>query len=238
MTAPVRPDVTVAGESLYESLGPLTIQDEELGWPLLRYCDAAGQLLQKVDDLARDTDAGPGWSQIVDPDRAPAAALPWLGQFVGARVDVGRPVLDQRTEVKAETGFERGTAAAILAAAQRYLTGDQRVRIIERYAGEPYAFAVVVFGWQVVPQSYAELSGNYPTYLNLSEQFLTYEVAPPATDELRRAISLAKPAGLQLSIIVAAGAEYADLSDTYATYADLSARWPTYEPMLKAGPGA
>jgi hypothetical protein len=97
---------------------------------------------------------------------------------------------------------------------------------------------VLVFGWQITPSSYAELSGTYRTYSDLAAEFNVYQFSPPSTDELRRAVSLAKPAGLQLTVIVAPGAFYSDLSDTYATYTDLSARWPTYEPMSKAGPGA
>lgn len=59
----------------------------------------------------------PGWSQMLDINRCPDYALPWLGQFVGAGIQstagLTRQSMVQRIEKRA--GFNRATPAAIVA---------------------------------------------------------------------------------------------------------------------------
>jgi hypothetical protein len=238
MTAP--PAVTAAGQLLYDELGPITAGDEQLGYPLLRFCDAiAGRLLQAVDDLCRDTDDGPGWSQLLDPDRVPTEGITWLAQFVGTQIDPAATEDAQRAQILAESGFARGTPAAIIAAAQRYLTGAQTIQLVERDANDPYLLTVVVYGSQVVGQSYGDLSHEYATYALLDGAFPTYADFASGADELAVALEAAKPAGLVLNLVVGVGQTYAQLSaETWgSTYSATTSHYGTYSAMTSAPPG-
>lgn len=134
-------------DELYEQLGPLAHADEEHGWALLHFLSAVGHPFQLIEDLARDSDLGPGWSALLDVDRCPAWALRWLGQFVGVTVppqggqDPAAWEADARQRIRNQEGQQRGTPAAIRAAAARYLTGTKTVILTER-AGSAYRLAV------------------------------------------------------------------------------------------------
>lgn len=201
---PARAFPSAAGLALYNELGPLTAGDDALGYPLRTYVDtAAGQILQDLDDLVRDTPAGPGWSQAMDPDRAPTAALGWLGQFIGVLVDTSLSDPDQRTQIKTESGFARGTVGAIKAAAEKHLAAGQYATITERSGGNAYALKVTVNGAGVQRRDYADLAVSYPTYNALAAAFPTYADFAPASDQITAAINAVKPAGLVLTVILA-----------------------------------
>lgn len=69
---------------VYADIQPLTLLDEELGWPLLNYLESMGLNTAQVEMYARDTPEGyPGWSLLLDPTRCPIEALPYLGMYVG-----------------------------------------------------------------------------------------------------------------------------------------------------------
>jgi len=59
----------------------------------------------------------PGWSQVVDINRCPEYALPWLAQFVGAAVPVENNLNRQQIvqQIQQRAGFNRATPAAIVA---------------------------------------------------------------------------------------------------------------------------
>jgi hypothetical protein len=59
----------------------------------------------------------PGWSQVVDIDRCPDYALPWLAQFVGAAVPVDNNLNRQQIvqQIEQRAGFNRATTDAIVA---------------------------------------------------------------------------------------------------------------------------
>jgi hypothetical protein len=65
----------------------------------------------------------PGWSQILDINRCPSYALPWLGQFVG--VDLTKtPDLTYEQSVQkilSRPGFERGTVASLQSALAAFI---------------------------------------------------------------------------------------------------------------------
>jgi hypothetical protein len=67
-------------------------------------------------DLDRYASA-PGWSQIVDIDRCPEYALPWLAQFVGAAIPQNNTLTYEQTiqKIKSRSGFQRSTPASIQA---------------------------------------------------------------------------------------------------------------------------
>lgn len=144
------PTVGTLAEEVYEApLSPYTHEDAALDWPLKTYVGAILDRAQEVADLARESDDGPGWSAIVDPDRAPLAWLPWLAQLVGVALPPpGSPEYSQldeagmRLRIKETDGQKRGTIAALRAAAQQHLTGTKTVTITERVGGNAYQIAV------------------------------------------------------------------------------------------------
>lgn len=235
-TTPPYPTIANDTQALYDTLGSLTAQDAALGYPLLKWLDGPGRLLETIDDLVRDSPLGPGWSQVVDPIRCPTAILPWLGQFVGVSVDASLSDTAQRNQIRAEAGFARGTVASLMSIARRYLAGNGTVHLVERDQGDPYRLSMTVFQQQIVGMSYSALSANYSTYAALGAAFPTYAQFSYSADELNLALQAAKPAGLVLTLNVQTGASYADLTSEYPTYQALSSAFPTYAPMTNTLP--
>ena len=108
-------------ERLYGMLAPLAARDSEVEWSLLKLCNAIGVPFQLVEDLVRDTEDGVGWSALLDLDRCPDEALPWLAQFVGVRVLPSSTPEQQRARIASTDGFKRGTRDAMIGAAQATL---------------------------------------------------------------------------------------------------------------------
>lgn len=124
-------------DNLYAAMDPLAWLDATVGWSLAHFCAALGVMFQDVEDLARDTPDGPGWSGVVDLDRCPDAWLPWLAQFVGVTVVPGSTPAEMRARIASTDGFKRGTPAAIAGAAKATLTGNKTVYFRERDASAP-----------------------------------------------------------------------------------------------------
>jgi hypothetical protein len=192
----VAPDTT----ALWQAAGPAA--DLDSSGTLLAWLDGPGQILQVLDSLIRDTTTDPGWSILLDVDRCPDYALPWLGQLVGVRFDstLTDPV-QRRAAIRNRSGFARGSVAAIRSAAQRFLTGTQRVDIAERDTG-PYHLTVTVYQSQMTGLSYADLGALYPTYAALTAAFATYAGFSAQTVALTSALLAAKPAGLLLTVVI------------------------------------
>lgn len=112
----------------------------------------------------------------------------------------------QRDEVRAR-GAARGKIIAIAAAARSTLTGLRRVLITERVDGYPYRIEVVTFASET-----------------------------PDPDATRRAVMLAKPAGLRLSYAAPLGKTYRQLRDEGLTYGQLKATGKTYDTLRKELP--
>lgn len=140
-----RPTVSDAAERLYVALGPLTRGDDRHGWVLLNLCAALAAPLADVEDFASDTDTHPGWGRMLDPRVAPARALPWLGQLVGAVVPAGSSESVARELVQANPTWQRGTPAALTAAVRAVLTGSRTVLLTERYTGSAYQVRVSTY---------------------------------------------------------------------------------------------
>jgi hypothetical protein len=202
----IRPEVVPLAEEIYAALGPLTLRDQATGWHLLRFVNAIAQAPQWTDDLVRDSDAGPGWSSVVDLDRAPVEALAWLGQFVGVEIHPDIDVESQRLRIRETAGFRRGTRAAIEGAARQFLTGNRTVQVLER---DTSAYHLKV---------------------------ITFETETPFPDRTGAAVQAQKPAGLVLQYVMSSGATYGELKATGDTYAELSDEYPTYTQMKLAIP--
>jgi hypothetical protein len=99
----------------------------------------AAQIIDIIDSYSRDNIGvdgvrdvvnypnAQGWSQILDtgltvngvvekPNRVPEAALPWLGQFVGVRLDPAStaPKSDKINKIQTHSSFQRGTVSALI----------------------------------------------------------------------------------------------------------------------------
>lgn len=194
--------VTQVAEQAHAETGPWGRADRlTADWELLRFLEAALYDLQEVEDLARDTDDGPGWSVIMDVNRAPTKFLPWLAQFVGVRIGPNDTATDElmRAKVAAQVGFQRGTVGAMRAAAQVHLTGAKSVRFFERYQGNAYRLRV---------------------------HTITAETPDAAVVEA--ALRAAKPAGIVLEYAAVAGQLYLELEADHANYAAVEAAYADY----------
>lgn len=138
MTPPTVPNP--AGD-WYDELQVAQPGDDQRGYPLLLLLGALAKPFEQLHDLVRDTDTGAGWSALFDPERAPSWALPWLAQAYGNDAR-GRTDEQIRFEARTLPRFQRGTPAAIIAAAAATLTGDKVVRLLERDDSE-YHFTVI-----------------------------------------------------------------------------------------------
>lgn len=164
-------------QSLVKLLQPMMYDDANHGNALAVYLGALGDnLFQEIEDWASDTDLGqPGYSLLLDADRVPDKAIPWLAQFVGVTITKGLPAADQRSQLKGLTNWKRGTVDALQAAPLPYLTGSKTVIIKERFTGA-YNFEVI-----------------------------TYTSETPDSASVLAALIAQKPAGLIMTYIVYAG---------------------------------
>ncbi len=183
---------------------PWNDADEATGWQLLRFVAGLTLDLAKIDDLIRDGDDRPGWSNAVDVDSAPAAYLPWIGQMAGVTVDESLSADDQRDQVKQVAGFRRGTVASLVAAAQPYLTGSKAV-VVEERDTSAYHFTVATFASETLDAVAVE-----------------------------KALRAEKPAGLVMSYVVRTGLTYDQLAASGKTYDELTAEFPTSDDMKYA----
>lgn len=201
----VRPtDAGSLAEAVYAQIEPLQNAEEDNNYALLIFLGALGQMLQDLDYLAHAPDAdSPVWFNLLDLDAIPDAALPWLGQFVGIRVNTAFTAAAQRQQIRNHQTWTRGSIAAIQAAIRPTLTGTQTITITERFGGNAYAIKV---------------------------QTATTETPVPAAT--LAAIIAAKPAGLVLTFVVGTltltGLTYGDLYNANITYGQLAAEYETY----------
>lgn len=137
-----RPVVNVIAERIYEEIAPVTLGDEENDWLLLHFIHAWTNSMMMIEDIARDTDEGPGWSKVMHPDTAPALFLNWLSMFVGSRPWQGETEEQARIRIKGMSGLRRGSAQAMRAIAQRWLMGEKHVIFNERAAGSAYRLMI------------------------------------------------------------------------------------------------
>lgn len=204
--------------AVYSALTPLTKDDPQNQWALSNYVSALGEMFQIVDDYGRDQLVNgkwaDGWSQMVDINRVPTAALPWLGQFVGVKVDTRLSDADQRAQVRSVGGWSRGTVSAMRSAPTPYLTGTKTVILRER---DPAACAAQpAYGLTVITKT-SETSNSAAVLAALLAQ---------------------KPAGIVLNYTVLAGNDYTLVYNGGATtYANIFSTYATYQGLLNGVPG-
>jgi hypothetical protein len=199
----VRPTVSAAAEEAYASLGPWARRDTlDARWDVLTVVESWAGQLQVVEDIIRDTDDGPGYSSIVDADRAPEEWIPWGMQFSGVRARAGLDTDTQRARWKSTDGFRRGTPGAIVGAAQQYLIGTKTVYLVERH-GSRYRYTVTTVA--------AETPNPAAVLAALKEQ---------------------KPYGFVMAHAMTTGVNYNALRDTHSNYSTIKAKYSTYAEVL------
>ncbi|MCD2193531.1 phage tail protein [Actinomycetospora endophytica] len=231
------PQVSEAALRFYASLGQAFIEgDGDRGWPLLRFCESGGRLLQNIEDVTKGSAGAPGWSALFDLSRCPTYGLPWLGQMVGVVVDPTLTDTEQRQQIYDEAATGRGTPARLRQVALSFLRGPApEVEVIER-DGNAWTVTVTVYAAQLVGKSYAELAAEFPTYPQLNAAYATYEDYAVGYNELNAALQAAKPAGLILNLVVRTGASYAVLSRELPAYPQLDSAFTDYAHMIGAVP--
>lgn len=153
-------------------LQPVLTDDFEI------YIEALSEAYNEVDDLVRDTVVlgvdKPGWSALVDLNRTPSYALPWLAQTVGATTVDGLSDADQRTHIAARSNQVRGTRQSFIDAAKLHLTGTKTILLRERDGGDAYALRIISYNSETPDpvQTLADLMGQKPAGIILTYQHL------------------------------------------------------------------
>ena len=179
--------------------------DEDASGQLIAWLSGIGQMFQSIDNLSHDgfDDDGnpaPGWSQLLDINRCPTRYLPWLAQFLGVRLNTNLRDDQQRYAIANPQGFGRGTATAIIAAVNQYLSPGFTATLIERDTSA-YHLSIKVPTAGIAGLSTCE--SVYLTYTTCSALAAAYSTCAglwKIPGEITAAVMSAIPAGLQTSI--------------------------------------
>lgn len=189
-------------QDILDALAPMLYAEPTGTGPLTSYLTGLSRPYELVEDWASDTPTEVGWSLLLDPDRCPAEALPWLAQIVGLVLDTSLSEDDQRATIKATPNWKRGTPGAMRSAPLPWLTGTQSVVIRERYDG----------------------SGN-----DAPQDIEVITLSSETTDaaKVEAAIRSQKPAGDRLVYVNSSGQDLQNVKDDYSTLADVKAAYAT-----------
>lgn len=140
-----------------------------------------------------DTDT----ADLVDPNTADAAWLPWLAQLLGVDIE-GLGTTDARAKLAAPAdSWAHGTPAAITAKVRPQLTGGGYVDVIPHYQGDPYTIAVVTKNDETYgATTWGELEAAAPTWGDLEAlgSWSNLEAA-----DVMRLAQAERPAGFRLT---------------------------------------
>ena len=215
--APGPPTVTPDNAStdtleLYGYL-PQFVRDNDANnqYTFLSWLEGIGSQQQKIDDLCRDTQYGPGWGVVMDVGRCPNYALPWLAQFVGVNIpgtiQGTSPAQDyaMRQTILAKNSFARGSLQGVVNGILMLLGPGAAVNVIERYP-DPYSL-LIQYTDDNGSLTYGELAIRYPWYgpsggsPNVSDSFPLYDDFPaPTQGDVAAEIQQLIPGGLVATI--------------------------------------
>lgn len=203
-------------KELYEAHGPLNFADASFGFPWYIFCGAVASMFDQIETYARDqADGTPGWGILLDVDRCPEEALPWLAQFVGVTLLPAQVTAQQkRDRIRGTDGFKRGSLGAIVAATQAHLTGTKTVFLKER---DPSVSSL--FG------------GAYGL------QIITYTNQTPDYNQTLADIIAQKPGGIVLNYQTVDGQTYLAERTSYTNYQGVKNAYLTYAGMRNNEPG-
>ena len=159
--------------------------------------------LQAINQIIRDTPFDPGYSILLDINRCPTYALPWLGQFVGVRFPQVQPDNVMRQAIQNESAFQRGTVGAIASAGNAQMVASYTITVLERtsYVGDvigydPYAITISFPLVGVGSLSYGQLFADFSTYAAVQGAYSTYGAMAGFTTNMENAVLRAVPAGI------------------------------------------
>lgn len=177
------------------------------GDPLRDYQRATGSMFAEVELYSEDTEDYEGWSILLDVNRCPREALPYLAQYVGERLPGGLTEEQERQWIRDAPNQVRGTVKSIVDAAQRYLTGGKTVTIIQRDGG-PDKLTVV-----------------------------TYTDQTPNSAQVLGELDKVVPADITLTYVVSAGQIWSQVVATDADWNNTMAESPTWADLMAETPG-
>jgi len=202
------PDHTVIGQRLADRTNQMAPDDALYGWAHAHLCEALGQPLLQFQEAFDPEDAAP-FETLLDPQRCPPWALPWLAQLIGLRLPSTLTDSEQRAFIAALASHNRGTPAALAAAAGLYLTGNKTVMFRER-----------------------DPTGTDPPY---TLEVVTRDDETPDPDKVLVALMAQKPGGIVLLYRSVAGWDYEQMTlegDEHGwTYASLPPMFATYRQL-------
>lgn len=202
-----QPAVHELAEELYAAVSPGQTYEQEhaaaiaADWETLWLCDALSMPLQIWWDLVHGNDEP--WDLLLDPDFTPAAALPYLAQFVGVEIQPGWSEERIREEIELPSNWARGRRSAILLAIQGTLTGEQFVQIIERPVGAAYQLFI---------------------------RTLTSQT--PSPTRTLNVILANKPAGIVLDYAATNARSWLDLNNDFTSWAAVKTRYDSWDEEL------
>jgi hypothetical protein len=175
------------------------------------YCRALGAMIQPVDDIAKDGPNGePGWSQVLDINRAEDAWLMWLGQWAGYIVPAQAATeteaawsARERGKIVHAAAHHRATVAHLVEAIQDHLNDPKQVIIQER-VGDAHTINVYVFNSQIATSA----------------------------ARVEAAARAQKAAGLIMNFTVLTGANYTLLQASNTSYTIMSGKHANYNSVL------
>lgn len=195
------PDHTVLGARLAQRTSPVAPDDGAYGYAHAHLSEALGQPLLQLQQAFDPVDAAP-FETMLDPQRCPAWALPWLAQLVGITLPTSVPEADARQIIVELAGHKRGTTATLRAAAGLYLTGTKTVYFRER--------------------------DEHPYHLEV----LTLTDETPNPTAVLKALTAQKPAGIVLEYRNVRGWDYEQLTATGPDpYSALAAAFTNYSDL-------
>ena len=153
----------------------------------------------------------PGWSIMLDVNRAPAQGLPYLAQWVGERLPVGIAEDDARNWIRSTPNRFRGTPAATAHAVQRHLVGTKSVFTAER---------VMLDG---------TVDNDWVAIFTLASETPDQQVV---LNELRKQI----PSGIMIDYQVFSALTWGELAGAFALWSDVASAFATWgDVALSAG---
>jgi P2-related tail formation protein len=190
--------MTEIGDALNAAMAPWQTPE------LTAYNNAIGKMFEQVELLSN-------WEIIFDVDNCPDYALPYLAQYVGARLTQGSSVAAQRNQIRRPTRQDRGTIYSIKQAIMPLLTGDQSVVIRERDG-----ISSTENAWRL-------------TIITLTDE-------TPDPQAVLNAILIVKPAGIVLNYANMQGQDWESVDLRYATWAAMKAANATWADTKYAEP--
>lgn len=207
---PAPPARTLARELYDGPLWPYVLEDAASGYDFANFLTALLADAQPIADLVRDdpNTGAVGWSALVDVDRAPAWALPWLAALVGVVDNPGLSDAARRLRIREMPGQRRGTVGAMMGAARQHLigplgTGASATVYMSERAGSAYR-------------------------LNVS----TFVSETPNPDLVEEALMEAKPAGIVLNYQTIGAGTWADVLATHADWQEVLDDFDDWEHVL------